>query len=956
MSFKRVKLQRVRRNKWAARQALSDAMARWRLWPLAVALSAALQAADFAPITITWRHTVTAVIPDVTKIVIFDESICSAQVVGDHVQFEALARGDTPVFIWQGDKPSSFVIHVVEEQEKENKASLERQTNGKANGVLATTVQLTNQNSRLQQLLISNQLNWNDQIGENKLRIQVQGESGPAIGSNDPSYNVRTASLQYIMAQSVWTIIDFNVDVSGGIRSQMTPYLSSNTMLLRGASFQTKFKGGKLSVFAGATLPRTFLYFGGTRDVIGASWRKSFSKRLTFSTTAAFTSVPTLGSNGIYRRSLSGYGLFSLQDRVSDSLELEGVGGISTHGGLLQGAVSYAKPSLTAYLTGTYSALSFPLNQLRVLPSGHATASGGANAIFNSMLTGTVFFQYTSTNDPILTGAKSNSAQVNPSVNLLLAHNNRLTLNYVFDRTSGSLQARDRSTGNRVDAEWSSQFGKSFGNTLRVSKGALSDPLAANSSDSRSVREFLNWRIDPKKSLSFLASYEVTNPSLAAKVQQNILLLSPALQQLYFIDPSGFLQQQNLPPALVALLQDLRPSTLSFELGGQFEIGSRLNVSPSVSYVKAIEGVSQHSLTPTFGFNATYFLAHGTSLRATLSHSLFLGSVAETLRQVSLFSFGLSQNLQGTPKWINRLAGIRGSIMGRVFRDVGESGLFQAGKTGLGGLHVVLSNGAETYTDDQGRYRFDKLALEEYTIQLPLSQFPKPIRLTTTADRRVDLRLFRTANVDFGIIDFSRVQGSVFNDYLEFGLREPDAPGMADVSVILTDGTRKWQKMSDASGDFEFTNVDPGKYQLGVDIASIPDNYQLGKLSGEFVVQSARTVTVDVPLSAMRSVQGSVLHPMKGKEQLEPLVGVEVRIADKSTHTNKQGTFLIRDLPAGDLTLTLVPLMPLPQGKKTPSGTLHMSRGPMEGRDIRILLSDDELVKYFSSADGHSVR
>jgi hypothetical protein len=919
---------------------------------LVCAAAPALIADDFAPFTIVWRHIVTATIPNVTKVVVFEESICHAEIIGDHIQFEGLARGDTPAFIWQGDKQNTVVIHVVEEEEKPGNPSLQRREEGKSNGLLATNVQQSSQSSRLRQLLLSNHLDWNEQTGAGRLHLQIQGETGPSLQTTSAAYNIRTASVQYIAAHYALTLLDSTVDVSGGIRNQTTPYLSSSMMLLRGASLQTKLAGGALNLFAGATLPPRFLYYGGTRDIAGVSWQSAFAGRFRYSTTAAFTSVPIRSAAGLFTRTSSVYAIAAVEAQPTKALQLEAVAGISNRGGLVQGAISYATQSVTAFATATYSASSFPLNQLRLLPSGHLTASAGANILITPKLSATLFLQDTTTeNGPVL-NAQGATQHLNPSVSYLLTAKNRLTLNYVFDRTTGTLQSTNRSTGNRLDAEWSSQFHDSFNHTLRVTQGILSDPFETNSRDDFSIHESVNWR--PRREsniqgLSFLFSYNRSNPSIAAKLIQDLELLSPELQQAYYLDPAGFLQQQNLPPALLSLLNNLRPSSFSFEFDGQFSVGSKLNFAMSLNYLRAVESVFAHSYAPTFGFNANYALTQRTSLHATLTNSFLFASVPGDLTRASVFSFGLNQTLYGLPRWIAGVAGSRGTILGRVFRDTDENGVFHAGKGGFSGLHIVLSNGAETYTDAEGRYRFEKLPLAEYTVRLPFAQFAKPVRLTTPADRKIDLRLFRTAQSDFGVIDFSRVQGSVYNDYLGGGFREPDAPGIADVRILLSNGKREWEQVCDASGEFEFNNVDPGAYQLSIDPATIPDNYQLGKLTGgEVVVQSAHTVTMDIPLVALRSIQGVVLHTVKGHDQPEPVPGVQVRAGEKSAITTKEGSFLLRDLPSGDMLLVIVPVTPLPPGKQAPSGTIHLSRGPMEGRGIRIVISDGEMLRYLT--------
>jgi len=216
-----------------------------QLFALLALLVAPLSAADeFAPITIYWHHRYTATIPNVTRVVVFEDTICRAEVVGDHIEFDGVARGDTPAFIWQGDKESTIVIHVVEKPEAAPALSLQRQDEGKANGMFTSNVQDSNQSSRVHQLVVSNRLDWNEQSGTNRIRLQIQGETGASLEATNKSYNIRTASVQYITQRAVLTLLDFNVDVSGGIHSETTPAVSTNTILLRGVSLNARLFGG----------------------------------------------------------------------------------------------------------------------------------------------------------------------------------------------------------------------------------------------------------------------------------------------------------------------------------------------------------------------------------------------------------------------------------------------------------------------------------------------------------------------------------------------------------------------------------------------------------------------------------------------------------------------------------------------------------------------------------------
>lgn len=54
----------------------------------------------------------------------------------------------------------------------------------------------------------------------------------------------------------------------------------------------------------------------------------------------------------------------------------------------------------------------------------------------------------------------------------------------------------------------------------------------------------------------------------------------------------------------------------------------------------------------------------------------------------------------------------------------------------------------------------------------------------------------------------------------------------------------------------------------------------------------------------------------------------------------------MRDLPAGELTLTLVPTRPLPPGMAVPAGRMRLPREPIQVENATIVLSNPELLNY----------
>jgi hypothetical protein len=125
---------------------------------------------------------------------------------------------------------------------------------------------------------------------------------------------------------------------------------------------------------------------------------------------------------------------------------------------------------------------------------------------------------------------------------------------------------------------------------------------------------------------------------------------------------------------------------------------------------------------------------------------------------------------------------------------------------------------------------------------------------------------------------------------------------------------------------------------------------------------------VDVPVRALRSIAGKVylrLPPPAVKEvamdkktkpakptaddsKLVPLADVQITAGYGVAKTDKDGAFLLRNLPAGNLTITLVPVKPLPEGLQLPNGSVKMPAEPIQVQGATIVISNPELVPYLT--------
>jgi hypothetical protein len=77
-----------------------------------------------------------------------------------------------------------------------------------------------------------------------------------------------------------------------------------------------------------------------------------------------------------------------------------------------------------------------------------------------------------------------------------------------------------------------------------------------------------------------------------------------------------------------------------------------------------------------------------------------------------------------------------------------------------------------------------------------------------------------------------------------------------------------------------------------------------------------------------------------------PLAGVQLTAGHTTAITDGEGRFLLRDLPAGEFTLSVVPNRPLPENLKAPSGTVRLTKEPQQIQGASIVISSPELAKY----------
>jgi hypothetical protein len=895
----------------------------------------------------------------VTQAITLDPSICAVSITTDAVNFTGVSRGDVLVLVWFNERRESWLISVVDPPftgRIPRWGALGQSMGG--SGMFGSTLQTVSGDGRSLTYVLSNRMYWSEAAlgGRFSVASSFQDLSTPGT----PSFNITSATAQYSRKNLDVALFDSAVDFTGG-QGGATRFSQYANFNLRGVNVGLQHGDAHYQFFAGTSVPYVFTKLSDTRDLFGMSYTRKLSPKFSFNVSTAATNVPVTALDGTVERQTDFFELTGMTWKPTANWTLQGAAGGGTGGALGLASGSYTSVKFNMFAAYSRSSSQFPLNKLETLSAGDNSLTLGTTYQLSQRISASGYYQHVVTPPNLFGGNVGSSDYINPTMSFLITQGQRLYANYVYSRNSGST-AFGPASNRRFDATYFAQFGR-IGNTVQSSFVSSGDASNLQSQNSYSYGDTVSVKLGKGVSVSSGVTSFHSNLSLENRLNQQLALLPPVLQQLFLTNPNAFIQSVNFTPELRSILDTLQPGSTQANVSAQFSIGSRLSIAPYFNYTHLSESANNFSNTHQFGYTVGYRLSESVQITSSLT-SLYLIDPVSGLRRTTVFSIGFNKSLSGYPRQWLPFHLRHYAIHGHVFRDMNLNGVFNAGEAGMPGIVLTLSNGETATTDAEGRYQFLNMSGGSYEVALSLDHFHEPVRVTSATNRSVVLGGKQTGEVDFGVVNFARVSGMVFNDYLNDSKRQPDADGMPGIKVTLANANASRDIVTEPDGSFEVTDMQPGDYEITVDRRKRPANYIAPAQSIHMHLSPTASLVRDLPIQAVRSLSGTVLLKVKdddvetlrflgipaanssGQEITVPLAGVQLSAGNSKSVTDKDGNFVLRNLPAGELTLSFVVRQAVPAGVQVPSGKFKVVREPVQIQGTTIVISNPKLVPY----------
>ena len=239
------------------------------------------------------------------------------------------------------------------------------------------------------------------------------------------------------------------------------------------------------------------------------------------------------------------------------------------------------------------------------------------------------------------------------------------------------------------------------------------------------------------------------------------------------------------------------------------------------------------------------------------------------------------------------------SFEGTYVRESAISGQVSVEGNGLSDVTVSLQgmgSDDEQMTDAGGQYTFSNLRAGEY--QLAISGYDTDEYGFSTTSATVRVEHGRTANVPF--------EGILLRTATVMGQVSIEGEGLADVTVSLSGEGENQTTMTDAGGQYTFTELPAGNFAVGIS-GYDTDDYSFETTSKNVAVALGGTATVPFEGILLRTsgIAGRVSVDGMGIEDVTVTLSGDDLEEDVTAMTDATGQYAIAGLAEGDYTVAI---------------------------------------------------